>query len=43
MQKAYLTDMLEGLISRGYSMYSVDTKGEWVEMDTDEDYEIIEL
>jgi len=39
MQKAYLTDMLEELIIRGYSMYSVDVKGEWVEMDTDEDYE----
>ncbi|MFX1375590.1 MAG: NTP transferase domain-containing protein [Promethearchaeota archaeon] len=39
MQKAYLTDMLEELIFRGYSMHSVDIKGEWVEMDTDEDYE----
>ncbi|MFX0028191.1 MAG: NTP transferase domain-containing protein [Candidatus Hermodarchaeota archaeon] len=39
IQKAYLTDMLEELIFRGYSMYSVDIKGEWVEMDTDEDYE----
>jgi len=39
IQKAYLTDMLEELIIRGYPMYSVDIKGEWVEMDTDEDYE----
>ncbi len=39
MQKAYLTDMLEELIFRGYSMYNVDIQGEWVEMDTDEDFE----
>jgi len=39
MQKAYLTDMLEELILRGYSMHSVDIQGEWVEMDTEEDYE----
>ncbi|MFX1363507.1 MAG: NTP transferase domain-containing protein [Promethearchaeota archaeon] len=39
MQKAYLTDMLEELIFRGYSMHSVDIQGEWVEMDTEEDYE----
>ena len=39
MQKAYLTDMLEELIFRGFTMYTVDIQGEWVEMDTDEDFE----
>ncbi|MFX1290812.1 MAG: NTP transferase domain-containing protein [Promethearchaeota archaeon] len=39
MQKAYLTDMIEELILRGYSMHSVDIQREWVEMDTEEDYE----
>ena len=40
MQKAYLTDMLEELILRGYSMHSVDIQGEWVYKDTEEDNEI---
>jgi len=38
-EKAYLTDMFEELIFRGYSIYSVDIQGNWVELDTDEDYE----
>ncbi|TKJ20179.1 MAG: hypothetical protein CEE43_13375 [Promethearchaeota archaeon Loki_b32] len=37
--KAYLTDMFEELINRGYPIYSVDIQGNWVELDTDEDYE----
>ena len=37
--KAYLTDMFEELIVRGYPIYSVDIQGGWVELDTDEDYE----
>ena len=31
--------MFEELIFRGYSIYSVDIQGNWVELDTDEDYE----
>ncbi|MFX1322000.1 MAG: NTP transferase domain-containing protein [Promethearchaeota archaeon] len=38
-EKAYLTDMFEELIFRGYPMYSVDIEGSWVELDTDQDYE----
>jgi len=37
--KAYLTDMFEELIHREYPIYSVDIQGNWVELDTDEDYE----
>ncbi len=39
IEKAYLTDMFEELIFRGYSIYSVDIEGRWVELDTDQDYE----
>jgi choline kinase len=38
-EKAYLTDMFEELIFRGYPIYSVDIQGKWVELDTDQDYE----
>jgi phosphoenolpyruvate phosphomutase len=38
-EKAYLTDMFEELIDRGYPIYSVDIQGGWVELDTGEDYE----
>lgn len=36
-KKAYLTDMIQELIDRGYGVYSVDIKGGWREIDTDED------
>ncbi|MFW9873187.1 MAG: NTP transferase domain-containing protein [Candidatus Thorarchaeota archaeon] len=39
IEKAYLTDMFEELILRGYLIYSVDIEGGWVELDTSEDYE----
>ncbi len=39
IEQAYLTDMFEELIDRGYPIYSVDIHGGWVELDTDEDYE----
>ena len=39
IEKAYLTDLFEELIIRGYPIYSVDIEGSWVELDTDEDYE----
>ncbi len=38
-EKAYLTDMFEEIICRGYPIYSVDIQGRWVELDTDQDYE----
>lgn len=35
--KAYLTDMLQELIDRGYPIYNVDIEGEWFEIDTPQD------
>lgn len=39
MEKAYLTDMIQELIWRGYPVHSVDIQGGWVEMDTEQDFE----
>jgi len=39
IEKAYLTDMFEELIVRGYSIFSVDIEEGWVELDTDQDFE----
>ena len=39
MEKAYLTDMIQELILRGYPVHSVDIQGGWVEMDTEQDFE----
>lgn len=39
IQKAYLTDMLQELITRGYPVHSVDIEGGWVEIDTEQDFE----
>lgn len=36
-EKAYLTDMIQHLIDRGYQVDSVDIRGGWAEMDTNED------
>ena len=36
-KKAYLTDMIQELIDRGYQVQSLDIKGGWSEIDTDED------
>ena len=36
---AYLTDMVQELIFRGFPVHSVDIEGEWVEIDTAQDYE----
>jgi len=38
-EKAYLTDMIQYLIDQGYPIDSVDIKGGWAEIDTDEDFE----
>ncbi|MBI5465420.1 phosphocholine cytidylyltransferase family protein, partial [Candidatus Gottesmanbacteria bacterium] len=38
-KKAYLTDMIQELVDRGYGVYSVEIKGGWREIDTDEDLE----
>ena len=37
-EKAYLTDMLQELIDRGYTVKSVDIEGGWWEIDTIQDY-----
>ena len=37
VEKAYLTDMLQELIDRGYAVSNVDIKGQWMEIDTAED------
>lgn len=36
---AYLTDMIQELIFRGYPVHSVDIQNKWVEIDTMQDYE----
>lgn len=36
---AYLTDMVQELIFRGFPVHSVDIEGEWVEIDTAQDFE----
>ena len=38
-EKAYLTDMLQELIDRGYHVQNVDIKGGWMEIDTPQDLE----
>lgn len=39
LEKAYLTDMVQELIDRGFDVYSVDVEGNWIEIDTYEDYQ----
>lgn len=39
LRKAYLTDMIQELIDRGYDIHKVDIVGEWMEIDTKQDYE----
>lgn len=36
---AYLTDMIQELIDRGYPVHSIDIQNHWVEIDTAQDYE----
>ena len=40
IDKAYLTDMLQELIDRGYPIYNVDINGGYFEIDTPQDLEI---
>jgi choline kinase len=40
IDKAYLTDMLQELIDRGYPIYNVDINGGWLEIDTSQDLQI---
>jgi len=40
IDKAYLTDMIQELIDRGYPIYSVDVNGGWLEIDTQQDLQI---
>ena len=37
VEKAYLTDMLQELIDKGYTVSAVGIKGQWMEIDTLED------
>lgn len=37
VEQAYLTDMFQELIDRGYAISTVDIKGQWMELDTIED------
>jgi len=39
MEYAYLTDMIQELIERGYPVHSVDIQNNWVEIDTMQDFE----
>jgi len=39
IRKAYLTDMLQELIDRGYPIHAVMVNHGWVEIDTQQDYE----
>lgn len=39
-KKAYLTDMLQELIYRGYPLYPVEINDEWFEIDTPEDLQV---
>ena len=39
LEKAYVTDMLQELIDRGYVVKNVDIKGNWIEIDTPQDFE----
>lgn len=38
-EKAYLTDMIQELIDRGFDVHSVDIESNWIEIDTHEDYQ----
>ena len=40
IDKAYLTDMVQELIDRGYPIYNVDINGGWLEIDTPQDLQI---
>jgi len=40
IDKAYLTDVIQELIDRGYPIYSVDVNGGWLEIDTQQDLQI---
>jgi len=39
LEKAYLTDMIQELIDKGYTVKNVDIKGKWMELDTIEDFQ----
>lgn len=38
-KEAYMTDMLQAIINKGYDIWPVRVKGGWLEFDTNEDYE----
>lgn len=38
-KNAYMTDMIQALIDEGFGVFALKTKGGWMEMDTNEDFE----
>lgn len=38
IEKAYLTDMIQELIDKGYTIHNVDINGNWWEIDTPQDF-----
>jgi phosphoenolpyruvate phosphomutase len=38
-KKAYLTDMIQELIDRGYPIHAIPIRNGWVEIDTEQDFE----
>ncbi len=39
-QKAYMTDMLQGLVNEGNALYAVGINGGWLEIDSSSDFEL---
>ena len=39
LKKAYLTDMIQELVDHGYRIGKVDIQGDWIEVDTTQDFE----
>ena len=39
-EKAYMTDMLQGLVNEGQDVYAVKIKGGWLEIDSKDDYSL---
>ena len=38
IEKAYFTDMIQEIIDNGFDVKNLDTYGEWMEIDTFDDY-----
>ncbi|NTV29742.1 MAG: phosphocholine cytidylyltransferase family protein [Candidatus Omnitrophica bacterium] len=42
LNKVYMTDLLQEIIKRGYSVKAVPVQGGWLEIDTKNDYEVMQ-